>query len=85
MSRAFYLDLSMRSKRDSSIRIRQVIKAGMLSELPAAYRDDVVGFIEAMYDRLRVLSLRSAVKLAALRKTSASWEKIARVTMLKAS
>lgn len=85
MSRAFYLDLSMRSKRDSLIRIRQVIKAGMLSELPAAYRDDVVGFIEANYDRMRELSLRSAVKLAALRKTSASWEKIARVTMLKAS
>ena len=85
MSRAFYLDLSMRSKRDSLIRIRQVIKAGMLSDLPPASRDDVVGFIEANYERMRELSLRSAVKLAALRKTSAQWEKIARITMLRAS
>ena len=85
MSRAFYLDLSMRSKRDSLIRIRQVIKAGMLSDLPPASRDDVVGFIEANFERMRELSLRSAVKLAALRKTSAQWEKIARITMLRAS
>ena len=83
MSRAFYLDLSMRSKRDSLIRIRQVIKAGMLADLPPASRDDVVGFIEANFERMRELSLRSAVKLAALRKTSAQWEKIARITMLK--
>ena len=85
MSRAFYLDLSMRSKRDSLIRIRQVIKAGMLSDLPPASRDDVVGFIEANFERMRELSLRSAVKLAALRKTSAQWEKIAKITMLRAS
>jgi hypothetical protein len=85
MSRAFYLDLSMRSKRDSLIRIRQVIKAGMLADLPPASRDDVVGFIEANFERMRELSLRSAVKLAALRKTSAQWEKIARITMLRAS
>jgi len=85
MSRAFYLDLSMRSKRDSLIRIRQVIKAGMLADLPPASRDDVVGFIEANFERMRELSLRSAVKLAALRKTSAQWSKIARVTMLRAS
>ena len=83
MSRAFYLDLSMRSKRDSLIRIRQVIKAGMLSDLPPASRDDVVGFIEANYERMRELSLRSAVKLAALRKTSAQWSKIASITMLR--
>jgi hypothetical protein len=85
MSRSFYLDLSMRSKRDSLIRIRQVIKAGMLSDLPPASRDDVVGFIEANFERMRELSLRSAVKLAALRKTSPRWEAIARVTMLRAS
>jgi hypothetical protein len=83
MSRSFYLDLSMRSKRDSLIRIRQVIKAGMLADLPPASRDDVVGFIEANFERMRELSLRSAVKLAALRKTSARWEKIASITMLK--
>jgi len=83
MSRAFYLDLSMRSKRDSLIRIRQVIKAGMLADLPPASRDDVVGFIEANFERMRELSLRSAVKLAALRKTSAQWSKIASITMLR--
>jgi len=85
MSRSFYLDLSMRSKRDSLIRIRQVIKAGMLADLPPASRDDVVGFIEANFERMRELSLRSAVKLAALRKTSSRWEAISRVTMLRAS
>jgi len=83
MSRAYYLDLSMRSRRDTLIRIRQVIRAGMLSDLPADHRDDVISFIEKNYERMRELSLRSAIKLAGLRKTSSKWENIASVTMLK--
>jgi hypothetical protein len=85
MSRAYYLDLSMRSRRDSLIRIRQVIRAGMLADLPTDHRDDVISFIEKNFERMRELSLRSAVKLAGLRKTSAKWERIASITMLRAS
>ena len=83
MSRSFYLDLSMHSKRDCLVRIRQVIKAGMLADLTLEQRADVVSFIEKNYQAMRELSLRSAVKVAALRKSSVQWEKICRVTMLK--
>lgn len=83
MSRSHYLDLTMKSKRDYLVRIRQVIKQGMLSELSVNERNDVIDFIDDNYDKLRELSLRAAIKLGNLRKTAKDWRKIARITMLK--
>ncbi|CAB4162603.1 hypothetical protein UFOVP787_69 [uncultured Caudovirales phage] len=82
-SRSFYLDLSLKSRRDCLIRIRQVVNQGLLAHLPAAAQDDVVKFIEKNYTKMRELSLRAAIKLGSLRKNNKNWERISSVTMLK--
>lgn len=83
MSRSHYLDLSMRTREDYLVRIRQVIRNGLLSDLTPEARADVITFIERNYQVMRELSIRACVKLANLRIASDSWEKIARITCLK--
>ena len=80
VSRAHYIDLALKTRRDYLIRIRQVVKQGLLSELTEEQRIDVLDFIEKNHSILRELSLRMALKLGALRKNGGDWEKIARVT-----
>lgn len=85
MSRAHYIELAMRSRRDYIIRIKQVIKEGLLGSLTFAERNDVISFIDANHDNLRELSLRIAIKLGQLRQLhKGQWEKLARVTCCKA-
>jgi hypothetical protein len=83
VSRAHYIDLSMKTRRDYLVRIRQVIKQGLLSNLSFNERSDVITFIEKNHDRLRELSLRMALKLGNIRKSSDNWERIASVTCCK--
>ena len=83
VSRAHYLDLSLKTRRDYLIRMRQVLNQGMLSDLSFEERSDVITFLEQNYERMRELSLRAAIKLGALRKSTDRWLKIAEVTMLK--
>lgn len=83
VSRAHYIDLAMKSRRDYLVRIRQVIKQGLLSHLTEPQRSDVIAFIEGNHDKLRELSLRMAIKLGALRKQGGDWEKLARITCCK--
>lgn len=80
VSRAHYIDLALKTRRDYLIRIRQVVKQGLLNELTEEQRIDVLDFIEKDHSILRELSLRMALKLGALRKNGGDWEKIARVT-----
>lgn len=85
VSRSHYIDLTLKTKRDFIIRIRQVINSGMLSDrLTKSQINDCLGFIEANSDRIRELSLRMAIKIAALMKTHPTrWERVARVTCLR--
>ena len=83
VSRAHYIDLAMKSRRDYLVRIRQVIKQGLLSGLTTNQEDDVIKFIDNNHSRLRELSLRMALKLGALRKQGGHWEKLANVTCCK--
>jgi hypothetical protein len=84
VSRAHYIDLAMKSRRDYLVRIRQVIKQGLLNGLTPAQRDDVVEFIEQNHESLRELSLRMAIKLGSLRRDGADrWERLARITCCK--
>jgi hypothetical protein len=86
VSRAHYIDLAMKTKRDYLIRIRQVVRQGLLRNngLSDEAQSDVIGFIEENQDRLRELSLRMALKIAAIRrKGAANWKKVARVTCCK--
>lgn len=86
LSRAHYIDLAMKTKRDYLIRIRQVIRQGLLRNngLSEEGQLDVIDFIEDNQDSLRELSLRMALKIAAIRrKGAANWKKVARVTCCK--
>ncbi len=83
VSRAHYIDLAMKTRRDYLVRIRQVIRQGMLSDLTPEARADVITFIEQNHDKLRELSLRMALKLGGLRKQGGEWQKIAKITCCK--
>lgn len=82
VSRSHYIDLAMKTKRDYLIRIKQVLRAGMLKDkgLTTLEQHDVIQFIEKNVDVLRELSLRMALKIGTLRKTSKNWERMARIT-----
>jgi hypothetical protein len=82
VSRAHYIDLAMKTKKDYIIRIRQVIATGLLKKygLTTQQEQDVIDFIEINKDRLRELSLRVALKIATYRKSDKpNWKATARV------
>lgn len=83
VSRAHYIDLSLKTRRDYLIRIRQVVKQGLLADLGVDARADVVDYIEENHEKLRELSLRMAIKLGSLRKQGGDWKRIAKVTCCK--
>lgn len=83
ISRSHYVDMTMKTKRDYYIRIKQVVKQGMLSRegYDANEEADVMDFVDRYFDNLRETSLRSVIKIAALRKTNpAKFEALAKVT-----
>jgi hypothetical protein len=84
ISRSHYIDLSMKTRRDYLVRIRQVVKQGLLNFLNANERKEVTEFINKNNERLRELSLRMALKIGSLRKQSPeNWERLATVTCCK--
>lgn len=83
VSRSHYVDLTMKTKRDYMIRIKQVVKDGMLQiqGLTLSQEAEVMDFIGENQDRLRELSLRIAVKIGNLvRMGKGDWKRIANVT-----
>jgi hypothetical protein len=81
ISRSHYIDMSMKSRRDYMIRIRQVLDEGLLDDLLLPHhRDEVVEFIEQNQARLRELSLRMVLKIAAIHQATTDWRRLARVT-----
>lgn len=80
VSRSHYIDLAMKTRRDYLVRIRQVIREGLLSDLSFKQRSEVITFIEKNNEKLRELSLRMAIKLGSLAKQGGDWEKVARIT-----
>lgn len=86
VSRSHYIDLAMKTKQDYMIRIKMIVKKGLLLDrgLDEAGQTDVIDFIQMNQDKLRELSLRIALKLASIRKTGGlNWLRIAKVTCLK--
>ena len=86
ISRSHYLDLTLKSRRDYVIRIKQVVDQGMLKEhgLSKAQEANVMDYLLKNVDKLRELSLRMVIKLANLalmRKDG--WQKIANATCLR--
>jgi hypothetical protein len=86
ISRSHYIDLTLKTRRDYIVRIKQVIDEGLLSDMPEDHVIEILDFIEANQAKLRELSLRMAVKLAQIRRMhlDEEWEAIARVTCCRA-
>lgn len=80
MSRSYYIDLSMKTTRDCFLRIKDIVDKGMLAGLTDEQKEDVLNFISEYRDQMRELSLRSAIKIAGLRKTKKNWKMIAEKT-----
>jgi hypothetical protein len=86
ISRCHYLDLSLKSRADYIVRIKQVVGYGMLRDAgyTAKIETEVVQFIIANQDRLRELSLRMVLKVANLTKIDpANWQSTARITCFR--
>jgi hypothetical protein len=81
MSRGYYVDLSIKSKRDYLVRIRQVIQQGMLDGMKDYEQQDVMDFIEDNYMKLQEISIRTAIKIAKVRRNNPNnWERICKLT-----
>lgn len=85
ISRANYVDLAMKNRRDYFIRIKQVIDSGMLADtIDQSQIAMVVDYIEENIDKLRELSLRMAIKIALTVKSNPNkWRRICNVTCIR--
>lgn len=84
LSRAHYMPLMLRGTRDAVIRIKQVVRdTNMLADLTEQEKHDVINFVETHADNLWELSLRTVLKVAALRKGDDDWQITALTTQCK--
>jgi len=85
-SRCHYVDLTIDGDREKMLRIKQIVRDGMLDDydMPQERKDDVVTFIEENKARLRELSLRTVLKIADLAKSfPTNWRDYASTTVMK--
>ena len=85
-SRCHFIDLRMDTDREKVLRIKQIVKDGMLDsyELEDGAKDEIVNFILENRSHMRELSLRTVLKCADLKKSfPANWQNMARVTVMK--
>lgn len=85
-SRCHYLDLTMDTQRDKFLRIKQIVRDGMLDsyDFEDTAPQEIVDFMWEQKNRLRELSLRTVLKIADLRKMSEhNWKRLAETTILK--
>ena len=89
MSRCHYLDLTIHTRREKLLRIRQIANSGFLFA-PEKYdftqeqREGIVDFVFENADRMREISLRSTLKIADLVKMNPDdWQRRARILALK--
>jgi len=85
-SRCHYIDLQMDTEREKVLRIKQIVKDGMLDsyDFQNNEQEEVVGFIDDQKKKLRELSLRTVLKIADLRKSFPNnWKEMAEVTVMK--
>lgn len=85
ISRTIYLDLNLRSQRHILARLTNVVRSSnMLADLGLTARDGefLIDYITTNLKRLREVSLRTVVKLATIRKASASDAEFQRVASM---
>jgi hypothetical protein len=85
-SRCHYVDLTIDSEREKILRIKQIVRDGMLEDydMPQERKDDIMEYIIENKNRLRELSLRTVLKVADLAKSfPSSWREYASTTVMK--
>ena len=85
-SRCHYMDLTIDTERDKMLRIRQVIRDGMLDAYKLAddVKADIIEFVDDNKSRLRELSLRTVLKVADLAVAFPNnWEAYAENTVMR--
>jgi hypothetical protein len=86
MSRCHYLDLTMNSISDKFIRIKQIVRDGMLEEYKFGEEGDqeIINFMLDNASILREISLRMVLKISDLRRMDpANWQALSRTTCMK--
>jgi hypothetical protein len=87
LSRSLYMDLGIHSKREVLVRIGQVIFSQEFlrsNELTPSMGKDMMAWLTRHLNRVRVLSIRTAIQLANFMHTDPTeWEELAESTMLK--
>lgn len=82
--RAHYLDLTIKTRRDFLIRIKQVIEGGLLHRygLTHEQQQEVFTFLVRNIDSIRQVSLRTVLKIATHRRAHArDWQDYAKMTI----
>lgn len=85
-SRCHFMDLKMNSVRECLIWIRYVVTGGRMLEDYGLSKDQAEQIVDFMYEnqtKLREVSLRMAIKIADLAKTSSRWQMLARETCMR--
>ena len=85
-SRCHYMDLTIDTEKDKMLRIKQVIRDGMLNSYTLAdeVKEDIVDFCDINKKRLRELSLRTVLKVADLAVAFPDrWESYAENTVMR--
>ena len=85
-SRCHYLDLTIDTEREKILRIKQIVRDGMLDsyEFEDTGVEDVLNFVTDNAKKMRELSLRTVLKVADLRKSFPDkWKAVAEVTCMR--
>jgi hypothetical protein len=83
-SRCHYIDLTIDTRREKILHIKQVLSKRMLMHLTDIDKDEIVDFIESNAVKMRELSLRSAIKIGELKVAMPNaWRMFATETLLK--
>lgn len=85
MSRCHYLDLEIGSDRDKMLRIKQIVRDGMLTpyNFTAKQEQDILDFVAMNAGYMRELSLRAVKKIADFVKSDPyNWTEMAESTIL---
>lgn len=88
-SRCHYLDLTIDTPREKLLRIRQVVYENNLFEengyeFDNTVKEEVIEFIETNRHRMRELSLRMVIKIAALRASMPNrWQRVAELSCMR--
>jgi hypothetical protein len=86
MSRCMYIDMQIHTRREIFVRILQVVGSGEFRKLNGLSKEQVaemVSWLNANLNRVRVLSIRTVLQLSDLVLTAPDWRKMAEAIILK--